>query len=317
MLDSPGVRDFAPAVEQLDAAALWDSSSWSSWRRLPLRRLPPPARARLRGARRGRQRSSSARRYESYRRLRRLYRAAVSTRRGRAARADARRQLGSAQLNECRPASACASVPPSTYSSSPPTGTPCAMRLAAMPCARTSSEKKCAVASPSTVGLVARMTSLHAALPQQRLEFARARAPPGRRHRAARDAPSARNSGRDSRPTARSPPHRPATPRCTAWRHRAADWRRSHTAVLRSACGSGCSGPTRSSACVERLRQRRAPRAGPPAADETPCAEHSSDPRPASDRSASINAAERGGMLHRERSLRTAASCPAAATCRP
>ncbi len=35
-----------------------------------------------------------------------------------------------------RPASACASVPPSTYSNSPPTGTPCAMRDAFRPSAQ-------------------------------------------------------------------------------------------------------------------------------------------------------------------------------------
>ena len=38
-----------------------------------------------------------------------------------------------AQETRVRPASACASVPPSTYSSSPPTGTPCAMREALRP----------------------------------------------------------------------------------------------------------------------------------------------------------------------------------------
>src|SRR6185503_2400930 len=58
-----------------------------------------------------------------------------------------------------RPVSARASVPASMYSSSPPTGTPYAMRLARKPCLSASAASKCAVASPSTVTLVASTTS--------------------------------------------------------------------------------------------------------------------------------------------------------------
>ena len=54
-----------------------------------------------------------------------------------------------------RPLSARASVPPSMYSSSPPTGTPYAIRLARKPCLCASAATRCAVASPSTVTLVA------------------------------------------------------------------------------------------------------------------------------------------------------------------
>src|SRR5204862_144992 len=50
-------------------------------------------------------------------------------------------------------------VPQATYSSSPPTGTPWAMRVARMPRRAASSPRKWAVASPSTVELVARISS--------------------------------------------------------------------------------------------------------------------------------------------------------------
>src|SRR5580692_9025974 len=58
----------------------------------------------------------------------------------------------SAQVTDCLPVSAWASVPPSTYSSSPPIGTPCAIRLARMLRRVANSPRKWAVASPSTVG---------------------------------------------------------------------------------------------------------------------------------------------------------------------
>src|SRR5262252_1639159 len=58
-----------------------------------------------------------------------------------------------------RPRSARDSVPLSMYSSSPPTGTPYAIRLARTPCLWASAATRLAVASPSTVTLVARTTS--------------------------------------------------------------------------------------------------------------------------------------------------------------
>ena len=81
------------------------------------------------------------------------------------------------QVSGCRPAMACASVPPSTYSSSPPTGTPCAMRLTRSLRLAASSATKCAVASPSTVGLVARITSLAGPAPRSAPRAGRCRVP--------------------------------------------------------------------------------------------------------------------------------------------
>ena len=49
IIDSPGVRDFAPAIDRLEPPRS-GFFEIARWRRLPLRRLPPPARAGLRGA---------------------------------------------------------------------------------------------------------------------------------------------------------------------------------------------------------------------------------------------------------------------------
>src|SRR5690606_39724508 len=61
-------------------------------------------------------------------------------------------------LNTCRPLKAWLSVPPSTNSSSPPTGTPWAIRDTTTLNSLSCSAMYQAVASPSTVGLLARMT---------------------------------------------------------------------------------------------------------------------------------------------------------------
>src|SRR6185312_5696348 len=68
-------------------------------------------------------------------------------------------QWRSIQSSSCRPPKACASVLRSTYSSSPPSGTPWANRVGRTPPARANWARKCAVASPSTVGLVAMINS--------------------------------------------------------------------------------------------------------------------------------------------------------------
>ena len=54
LIDSPGVRDFAPAIDQLDARTLGFPEVERLAARLPLSGLPPHAGARLRGHRRRR-----------------------------------------------------------------------------------------------------------------------------------------------------------------------------------------------------------------------------------------------------------------------
>ena len=72
LIDSPGVRDFAPAIDQLDARTLGFPEVERLARRLPILRLPPHAGAGLRRDQRDRIAARCrARRYESYRRLRR------------------------------------------------------------------------------------------------------------------------------------------------------------------------------------------------------------------------------------------------------
>ena len=64
-----------------------------------------------------------------------------------------------AALRKAEETSACAMVPRSTYSSSLPAGTPRASRVTVRPRWRSASPMTCAVASPSAVKLVARITS--------------------------------------------------------------------------------------------------------------------------------------------------------------
>src|SRR5690606_29108242 len=95
---------------------------------------------------------------------------------------------GSRQAISLREPNACESVPRSTYSSSPPSGTPCASRLGLTWCWRASCARSCAVASPSTVGLVAMISS---------------RTSPSRRRVSSRSRPISRGpmpSSGDSRP---------------------------------------------------------------------------------------------------------------------
>ena len=61
LIDSPGVRDFAPAVDRLDPRTLGFVEVGRLAPRLPLPGLPSPARARLRGARGGRVRANCPR----------------------------------------------------------------------------------------------------------------------------------------------------------------------------------------------------------------------------------------------------------------
>lgn len=61
--------------------------------------------------------------------------------------------------NSLRPSKALDSVTSSAYSRSPPTGRPCAIRVVVIPDGLTSLDIYIAVASPSIVGLVARINS--------------------------------------------------------------------------------------------------------------------------------------------------------------
>ena len=81
------------------------------------------------------------------------------------------RRDAAVQAMSWRPASACASVPPSTYSSSPPTGTPCAMRDARIPRARhqLAEEVRGRLALDRRVGREDHLA--HLALVEQRLEL--------------------------------------------------------------------------------------------------------------------------------------------------
>jgi hypothetical protein len=146
------------------------------------------------------------------------------------------------QPTACRPASACASVPPSTYSSSPPTGTPCAMREARMPrrADHLGQEVRGGLALHGRVGGEDHLADL--ALVEHAIEGANADLLGADRRRAARDGPSARSSSRGSCRTARSRPRRPATRRRRAGSRRGPESRRPGTARPRRTSGSGCSG---------------------------------------------------------------------------
>ena len=160
----------------------WASSRW--------RASPPGAASPTAGTcasrpapcgRRVEQRSMDPRRYESYRRLRRL-REELTAARGPKHGVEGRSET------DWRPASACASVPPSTYSSSPPIGTPCAMRLARMP--RRWRARSGSARSPRPRRWSWWRESTRAPCPPRGWPRARGcRAAPGPRHRAATDAP--------------------------------------------------------------------------------------------------------------------------------
>ncbi len=123
LIDSPGVRDFSPPLPAprevaggyREIAALAADCRFRDC----LHRREPGCRVAAAAA----DGSVASRRLESYRRLLAL----------------AEEMAARDQAMIWRPASAWASVPPSTYSSSPPTGTPCAMRDARMPRRATSS----------------------------------------------------------------------------------------------------------------------------------------------------------------------------------
>ena len=118
IIDAPGVRDFAPPASLVRAA----ERGFVEIHRLSVncrfkdcRHMEEPGCA-VRTASSTQQ--IAPRRYESYRRLFRLYEKLAPD---------------APQETVVRPAKACAKVPPSTYSSSPPTGTPWAMREAFSP----------------------------------------------------------------------------------------------------------------------------------------------------------------------------------------
>jgi hypothetical protein len=108
VIDAPGVRDFAPPASLARAAERGFVEIHRARRRLPLQRLPTSRGAAMRGA------QCRARPSDLGAPLRELPPALSPVREARLL----------AQETRVRPASACASVPPSTYSSSPPTGTP-------------------------------------------------------------------------------------------------------------------------------------------------------------------------------------------------
>ena len=162
-----GRARFRAGARRLSRAALGFIEIEALSAAVPLRRLPAPARAGLRGTR-GRGRRTSARAATRatggcavcIERLRTAHGASARSR-GRS-----RQRWRPAMRVRQRAAVDVFQLPAHRH----------AVRNAAgrMPRARTSSEKKCAVASPSTVGLVARITSRNAAVVEQRLEFARA-----------------------------------------------------------------------------------------------------------------------------------------------
>ena len=248
----------------------------------------------------------SARRYESYRRLRRLREQLLA----RAAPCTPRRSATRATV-DWRPAMACASVPPSMYSSSPPTGTPCAMRLARMPRWRTSCARKCAVASPSTVEFVASMTSRTWPPSSSAIELRAAellgtdaveRRQVAHQHEVA---PAVAARLLDRHHVGRRFDHAQQRGIALAAGADFAQFRLGQHAALAAAADA-----------LDRTLQAPWPASAPPgahpAADERPCAARSSGPTPGSARSASIRAESAG-----ECCIRTAVSCRAAAAGRP
>jgi ribosome biogenesis GTPase len=131
LIDSPGVR-FLAAIAGAARPRRRVSRNRGARPRLPVPGLQAPARTRLR------RRHGRRRRAHHGAAAGELSRAAGPGRADGAARA-------AVQAMSWRPASACASVPPSTYSSSPPTGTPWAMRERG--CRPVTISRKCAVAS--------------------------------------------------------------------------------------------------------------------------------------------------------------------------
>ncbi len=159
LIDSPGVRDFSPAVEALDERTLGFPEVAQLAPRLPVQRLPPSARAAVRGARRRRERRLAPAP------LRELPAAAAAAR-GAAQRAPARpapratrtRQLLIAKAPVGRRARAPACRHRRTRARRRPARRGrCGWRGCRG--GRASSLRKCAVASPSTVELVARISS--------------------------------------------------------------------------------------------------------------------------------------------------------------
>jgi hypothetical protein len=219
----------------------------------------------------------------------------------------------------CRPASACASVPPSTYSSSPPIGTPCAIRVARMPRARELAEEvRGRLAFHRRVGredqLLAQPASSSSA------SSCPPRAAPDRCRRAATGAPSARSSGRGScrtaRPRPRPPATRPRTPARVALLARFVQITHSSPSVSMRQRRHGRRASECSSAAAE-LARRRGPSSSRWKAMR--CADFG--PTPGRNAQRLDQPRERGRVLHGVTAarwrVRTAASCRAAAAARP
>jgi hypothetical protein len=149
LLDAPGVRDFSPAVQQLDAATLGFaevSARAGQCRFADCRHLAEPGCA-VRAA------SNRAR----WTRGATSYSPPAPAARGSAGAPAALVAAGAPagclvhSAEHVATGSACASVPLSMYSSSPPTGTPCAMRLAACALAH-QPENRCGLAFHRRIG---------------------------------------------------------------------------------------------------------------------------------------------------------------------